>query len=250
MASARTSHLPINRERTQPISPAGAGKSMVTLSRAQPQPRHAKANKTPRRPFPALTSSTAPARIRDDPPGSLRPPRRCAKAVRPRPSQPRARPRAGLSGASGASGGNVSGFCPASVHRPRPRYLRPSRAEMPAAAPSRQPRRRRAGATGRPQSHAEPQLGQSGLAPQRPARPLEAGCPHGGSACSNRKVGVSQPALNTAKYPNCGRAEGEDNLSFLRSESRSILHFSRPFLYVHAPTQLNEGFKGKDSFIN
>lgn len=61
----------------------------MTLSRAQPQPRPAKANKTARRPFPALTSSTAPARTRDDPPGSLRPPRRGAKAVRPRPSRPR-----------------------------------------------------------------------------------------------------------------------------------------------------------------
>lgn len=162
----------------------------MTLSRAQPRPRPAKANETPRRPFPALTCSTFPARTRDDPPGSLRPPRRCTKAARPRPSRPPARPRAGLSGASGAGGGGVSGFRSARVHGPRPRYLRPGRAEMPGAAPSWQPRRRRAGARSRPQSHAEPPTG-----PERP-RAAAAGAPPGGGLPARR----------------LGLLEGEDKL--------------------------------------
>lgn len=58
-ASARTSGLTASVPTPRP--PAAAGKCRLAPSRGQPQPPPAKANKKPRRPLPALKSSTLPA---------------------------------------------------------------------------------------------------------------------------------------------------------------------------------------------
>lgn len=230
MASARTSHLPINRERTQPQSRPPRWANLGWHSRAhnhghdpQKQTRRPAGHSQPSR---AAHSLPGPATTRPAPSG------RRVGARRPRGLAPHG-PRPGRGPGSPVLRGPAGEVSVASAQRvstgPVPGTFDPVEQRCQVL---HLPGSRGDDARGREAGHRatlSPQLGQSGLAPQRPARPLEAGCPHGGSACSKGKTSWE---------------------SFLRSESRSILHFSRPFLYVHAPTQLNEGFKGKDNFIN